>query len=339
MGGKKTERSSSSDVAKRAGVSQTTVSRVFRHGDSVSMKVRDRVMNAANELNYHPSVIARSLSQNSTKIICIINSRFGDDFYGRALGYFTSGLQAHGYTTLLLNLSGGDMEDTLPIALRYQVDGIIITTSTLSSKLVESCRKLNTPAILFNRYTMGSSLSSVCLDNNRAGQEVARYFMHRGHRKLSYISGDPVASTNKDRQEGYLTAIHAAGLEPFSMVQGEYTYEAGKCAAQEILSGRDWPDAVFCANDTIAIGFMETARLDFGIRIPEDISVVGFNDTPFSAWRSYDLTTIEQPISRMVDTAISVLLENIQSGSDESVIRMIPGLLIERGTVALRSAN
>lgn len=339
MGGKKNERASSKDVAKLAGVSQSTVSRVFRQDTSVSVKARAQVLEAAKELEYQPSVIARSLMQRSTRIIGLINGRFGDDFYGQALGYFTSGLQAQGYSTLLLNLSGSDMEDTLPIALRYQVDGIIITTSTLSSTLVESCKRLKTPAILFNRYTIGSSLSSVCLDNTRAGRDVANYLIGRGHRKLSYIAGDPSASTNKDRQEGFITAIQAAGLAPFAIHPGEYSYECGERAAQDILASHERPDAVFCANDSIAAGFMETARLDFGVRIPEDISVIGFNNAPFSAWKSFNITTVEQPISRMVETTIKVLMESIHSGSDESVIRMIPGNIVERGTVTTRTAE
>jgi DNA-binding LacI/PurR family transcriptional regulator len=336
MGGKKSERASSKDVARLAGVSQTTVSRVFRDESLVSEKVRAQVLSAAKELHYQPSVIARSLMQRSTRIVCIINGRFGDDFYGQALGHFTSGLQAYGYSTLILNLSGNDMEDTLPIALSYQVDGIIITTSTLSSALVENCKRLRTPAILFNRYTIGSSLSSVCLDNTRAGRDVANYFMERGHRRLAYLAGDPTASTNKDRQEGFLSAIEAAGFEPFAILAGEYSYESGQRAAKKVLSGHEMPDAVFCANDAIAVGFIETARLDFGMKIPRDISVIRFNNSPFSAWRSFDITTVEQPIARMVETTIKLLLESIQSGADESVIKLIPGTIVERGTVVSR---
>jgi len=337
MSEKEKGRASSSDVAKLAGVSQSTVSRVFTNDVPVSEEIRERVLKVATELNYHPSVIARSMIQRSTKIICIINGSFADVFYGRALGYFTAGLQEHGYTTLLLNLTGNDMEETLPIALRYQVDGIITTTANLSSRLVDSCKNLKTPAVLFNRYSLGSSLSSVCLDNGKAGQDVAKYLISKGHRKLAYISGDPSSSTNKDRQKGFITGIENAGLEPFAIITGDYTYESGRAAAQTLCLQDDKPDAVFCANDTIAIGFMETARIDFGLKIPEDISVIGFNNSPFSAWRNYDLTTVEQPIERMVETTINILLDSIHAGNDESVIRLIPGHIVERNTVAVKT--
>lgn len=334
------KRSSSRDVARLAGVSQATVSRVFTPGSRVSEDKRKKVLKAAKDLHYQPSVIARSLIQQSTKIIGIVVRNFWNVFYMRALELFTENLQKMGYSTMLFNISGDQsVEDTLPIALQYQVDGLIITSATLSSPLVEGCSHYDTPIVLFNRVNEAADaeVSSVCCDNVEAGQVVADYLVNRGHRKIAFISGDPSSSTNRDREQGFLDRLSIRGLTLFARDMGDFSYLSGIEAARRMLSDGTRPDAVFCASDEMAIAFMDCARNEFSLSVPGDISVVGFDGTPMTVWPYNNLTTFRQPIEDMVEMTIDVLLKALAEPDRPVAHRFLSGSLLERGTVADRT--
>jgi len=338
-GRKSNLRVSSVDVAKRAGVSQATVSRVFSPGaSSVSADAREKVLKAAKELHYQPNFLAKGLNQRITRIIGIINPEFEGSFYIEALKYFTLELQKRNYASMLLNIpKGSKLDDVIPIAFQYQVDGILTTSVDLSSDLVNRCLNFGVPVLQFNRYSIGLQVSSVCLDNVRAGREAAEFLMQRGHQRISYISGDVNSSTNKDRCQGFSESLERYNCRPFSVFEGNYRYESGYRAATMMLSKETKPDGVFCASDEMAIGFIDCAEIDFNLKVPNDISVMGFNNSWMSATPRYNLTTINQPVKHMAEIAVAVLIEQIEKKSSEVVIRMIAGEIIERGTVKTRS--
>lgn len=347
---KKTERDrikrvTSISVAKEAGVSQATVSRVFNQKKDVfvSPEIIKKVKDAAHKLHYQPSVIARSLQTRSTNIIGIINRSFNSYFHSRSLELFTEKMQEAGYTTLLLNLpADGSMDSILPVALQYQVCGIIMTSVALESHLVEECRRYDTPVIQYNRYSNYQNVDSVCLDNFRAGQEVCEYLISLGHERIAIVSSIEKASTSLDRKKGFMTALEAHGMSLFEEFEMGSTYEAGERAADNFLKERelgDLPDAVFCTTDVVAIGFMDRARGTYGIRIPEDISIVGVDDIPEAAWDRYALTTISQPIEMLVDATVHVLFDAIQHGQIGVTRKTVPGELVKRNSVKDRRAG
>lgn len=332
-------RVSSVDVAREAGVSQATVSRVFNNkkGTNVSEETVEKIMAAAEKLGYRPSVIARSLQENQTNIIGIINRRFDSSFHMQSLDLFSQQLQKQGYSTLLLNLpSDGSMDSALHKALEYQVDGIIITSVKLSSHLVEDCIKYDTPVVQYNRYSIYQDVDSVCLDNYKAGAEVGSYLVETGHTQIAYVSGNPDSSTSIDRKKGLESVLSRSGQSLYREYLGELTHESGCAAADAFFADTDralWPDAVFCMTDELATGLIDQARMVYGVNIPEDVSVVGFDDAPLSRWPQYDLTTISQPIETMVTETLEILIDSILYEKSGVVKKMIPGALVKRSTV------
>ncbi len=329
---RKNRRVSSVDVAKRAGVSQAAVSRTFTPGASVSEETRNKVLAAAEDLGYHPNVIARSLIQQSTKIIGIVMIRFQNPFYSIVLGKFTEKLGELGYRTMLLNTADSKgIDEALPMALQYQVDGIIITSATLSSTMAEGCVRSGTPVVLFNRYNSRGNVSAVFCDGVGGGRMVADALLDAGHGRLAFISGEEGSSTSRDREKGFRDRLRERGQDLSKRVNGkEYTYEAGFSAARELLETKKPPDAVFCANDLIAMGALDFARGQMGIKVPEELSIVGFDDIPMAAWPAYALTTVQQPVDWMVDATIERLMRAIESPVAEIVIKKVPGILVER---------
>jgi len=326
-------RASSIEVAELAGVSQAAVSRVFTPGASVSAEMRARVLAAARQLGYRPNVIARSLSQQSSRIIGLVMIRFWNPFYARLLQEFTNRLQILGYWVLVLNVADDTpLEKAIPMALQYQVDGIIVTSATLSSGLAEECARVGTPVVLFNRYSLESSVNAVCCDNVAGGRMVADALLSAGHSRLAYIAGEAGSSTNRDREQGFTQRLAERGATLYARESGDYSYESGYQAALRLFSREQRPDALFCTNDLMATAALDVARCELGLRVPEDISIIGFDDIVMASWPKYDLTTIHQPVNRMVDATIEVLLQAIQQPQPERVVRFIAPTLTVRSS-------
>jgi DNA-binding LacI/PurR family transcriptional regulator len=322
------------DVARLAGVSQAAVSRTFTPGKSVSEETRAKVLAAAEELGYRPNVIARSLIQKSTNIIGLVVMRFSNPFYAHLIRDFTQALQAQGYWTLLLNVAQDpELDETLPMALQYQVDGLIITSATLSSRLAEECARSGTPVVLFNRYATDTHANVVQCDNVAGGKMVADAFLDAGCNRIAFIAGEEVASTNRDRETGFVTRLKERGHNlTYRESAGDYRYELGYQAAQRLLEKDERPDAIFCANDLIAMGALDLIQCERGIQVPDDISIIGFDDIPSAAWPGYELTTIRQPFAPLVGNTIQVLLDAIQNPGIETVEKLIAPILIHRKT-------
>jgi DNA-binding LacI/PurR family transcriptional regulator len=320
------------DVARVLGVSQSTISRAFTVSASIAKETRARVMEAATALGYQPNVIARSLTTRRTSIVAIVMENLVDPFYPVVLDELTQMIQGCGCQTLLFVPSHGqDVEDILPTLLQYQVDAIVITSATLSSTMARACAIRETPVVLFNRYLPGLNIHAVACDNVAGGREVAEFLVHRAHRRPAYVSGQPDATTNLDRKRGFVSRLAELGIKSCLLEEGgSYSYEAGFAAAKRIAARREHPDAIFFASDIMAFGGMEALR-GAGLRIPDDVCVVGFDDVPMAAWPSHMLTTVRQPVREMVEAAIDM----VGLGASGSVpaapaTRFIPGTLVER---------
>lgn len=324
------------DVARLARVSQAAVSRTFTPGASVSDETRAKVLDAARKLNYRPNAIARSLIRRSTRMIGVVVMRLTKPFYARIIREFTRGLQAEGYWTLLFDIAEeGEVEKTLPMALQYQVDGVVITSATLSSKLAEEFARTGTPVVLFNRYASSGQTHVVRCDNYAGGRMVADAFLDAGHQRIAYVAGEEGSSTNQDRERGFVEGLQARGMQLWQRAAGDYSYEGGYAAAQQLLRSSERPDAIFCADDLSAIGTLDAARYEFGLHIPEDLSVIGFDDIPMAAWSSFSLTTVRQPFGDMVKATIQVLTEAIAAPEAKPVTAVIPPKFIARSSARL----
>ncbi len=326
------KRVSSVDVARVAKVSQSSVSRVFTPGVPVSDETRARVLAAARKLGYSPDAIARSLIMRHTNIIGIVMADITNPFYPNVLDQFTHRLQANGKQTLLFNsTTGRDVDDTLPLVLQYRVDAIIITSATLSSAMADECARLGTPVILFNRYIPKSKASAICCDNVAGGRMVADLLVNAGHKRIAYVAGRANTSTNVDREKGFAARLRECGVKEWLREQGEYTHESGYAAARRLLTRADPPDAIFAANDIMAMGVLDAAR-ELGVRVPDELSVIGFDGIPSGAWQAYSLTTIRQPVEEMIDATLELVEARIEKPEAKPVIKMIPGTLVKRNS-------
>lgn len=328
-------KSTSVDVARLAGVSQSTVSRTFSGDTRVAVDTRERVLAAAKALEYTPNAIARSLITQRTGIIGIVMAYMTSPFYPYVLEKFIQKLQALGLRALVFSAAPGqELDDLLPQVLQYQVDGLIITSATLSSRMVNEAARNGTPVMLFNRSMPGAQVGAVCCDNLAGGRLVADLLLNAGHRNLAYIAGSQNASTNREREQGFGDRLREHGQHSWLREQANYTHESGYDAMRRLLERDVPPDAVFCANDIMALGALDLVR-ERGIKIPETLSIIGFDDIPMAAWSSYALTTIRQPVNQMIDTTLTLLLARLDTPETPPVLKLIPGVLVERGSARL----
>ncbi len=323
------------DVARLVGVSQSTVSRSFSNDTTVAPETRQRVMEAARELGYTPNAIARSLVMQQTNIVGILVSHISSPFQPYVLEKLVQELQHIGRQALVFS-SGPNQEfdDVLPTVLQYQVDALIVTAATLSSERLSEFERKGTPVILFNRYTPGELASVICCDNIEGGRLVANLLLDAGHSRLAYIAGNQNSSTNRDRQKGYTDRLWERGAVNLLVEQAQYTYEEGYAAARRLLERAEPPDAIFCAGDIIALGAVDAAR-DMAVKVPEELSIIGFDDIPMASWSAYSLTTIRAPVDQMIDLTMSLLVERLEVPDSKPVVKLLPGTLIPRRSARL----
>lgn len=321
-------RASSLDVAKLAGVSQSAVSRTFTPGAAVSNKTRARVMKAAERLHYRPNALASSLITKRSNMVALVIGDIENPFYAKIVNVFSVRLRSHGLHVLLFSLTGDDkVESALEEVLKYRVDGVMLVSAILSQQMADGCRRVGTPVVLYNRYAKGTTVSSVRVENYEGGRRAADFLVDAGHRRIAWIGGTRVDATSFDRENGFVGRLEERGVKPWKRVQGDYTFASGFDAARKLLTPKQRPDAIFAVSDLMALGFMEAARGEFGLRVPEDVSVVGFDDIPMASWPSYELTTVRQPVEDMVDAALSLLIDQIENPDQPPITRLLPGEL------------
>ncbi len=334
MGG---ERVTSIDVARRAGVSQSAVSRVFTPGASVSSKMADKVLKAATELGYRPNVLARSLITGRSRIIGLVVAYLENQFYPDALEKLSNALQEHGYHILVFMVSNDaeSVDQVMGELLDYQVDGIITASVAMSNALAARCVAAGVPVVLFNRGQDDDRLSQVTSNNVDGARKIARFLVAGGHERIAHIAGWAGSSTGRDREAGFRAGLQEAGRELVGRIDGMYKREIAADAARRLFSQNPRPDAVFVGNDHMAFAVMDVLRFELGLDVPADVSVVGYDDVPLASWPAYDLTTLRQPSNRMVEATVSTLLAWIEEGSNDVQKIQIDGPLMIRGSARI----
>jgi DNA-binding LacI/PurR family transcriptional regulator len=327
------------DVARLAQVSQSAVSRAFTPGASVSDDTRAKVMEAARKLGYRPNAIARSLSTRRSRMVAVVMSYLANQFYPVVLERISQRMQREGYHVLLFIADTREVDAVLAEILQYQIDGVVLASTVVSSGLALRCSQAGIPVVLFNRTVRDmQASSSVTCDNYEGGRLVARHLLETGHERIAFIAGMEDTSTNLDRESGFRDALAEHGRRCFARAVGNYDFEQAKAAARQLFAGPapERPEAVFVANDHMAIAVMDTLRMELGLRVPLDVSVVGFDDVPQAAWDSYQLTTVLQDADAMIEATAALLLEQIEGAvSRKSVV--LPARLVVRGSTLRRN--
>lgn len=329
------------DVAQAAGVSTSTVSRTFTPGASVAQKTRARVLKVATRLGYRPNVIARTLSTRKSRVIGLVVSFLHNQFYPNVIEQLSQSLQVHGYHVLLF-ISGdphGTETETDALILdilQYQVAGLVLMSTMMSSNLAIHCRRLGIPVVMFNRIAPVRQVSAVTSDNYGGGRIAARCLIESGARRISFLGGLKDSSTTQDRERGFLDELARQQRSLHSHAFGDYNFELATRATHQLFSTRHVPDAIFVANDYMAIAVLDVLRHQLGLKVPEDVQVIGFDDVPQAAWKAYHLTTIQQDAEQMTRHTVAILLNYLEADSPVPQRLVIPAKLIVRGTTRPR---
>ena len=307
-----TRRKTSYDVAELAGVSQSAVSRAFSEDGSVSRKMRDRIIAAANELGYRPNAIARSLGKGQSGLIGMIINRHSQQSYAGALTGITEILRESGGGVLLQVVDADSLADeSIAALLDYQVDAIICS-SVISSTAADQCANAGVALCLVNRQTESAVVDEVLSDNEEISAEIARSLASTGVRKAAYVYGPQSGFVSRLRFQGFCDGCVQVGLATPRKIYCEFTYQGGYDAALELLDRDQQLDAIFAATDSMAFGVMDALRYTKGIAIPNDIQVVGFDDEATAGYCAYQLTSIRQPMAAMLHKAVELARNRIK---------------------------
>lgn len=316
------------DVARRAQVSVATVSRALNGFDNVSERARERIAEAVRDLGYVPHVGARSLSLARTNAIGAVLPDLHGEFFSEILRGMDREASRRGYLLLLSNIHSGPGALALT-AMRGRVDGLIVMAPHLREGELAAALPRGLPSILINTRG-GDGIPAIHLDNRTGARAVVDHFVARGRKRLVHIAG-PVANIDaQERAEAFRTAARDHGVE-WEIVQGDFEEESGEAAIAALLTAGHRFDAIFAANDNMAIGALLALRSS-GLRVPEDVAVAGFDDIPLA--RHLGLTTVRVRIADLGERAVSRLLDGLTDGDSGGDELHAPELLIRQTTFA-----
>ncbi len=325
------------EIAKRAGVSRSTVSRVMNDHPNVDQATRARVLSVAESLNYQPNMAARSLAAGRTRILGLaiptgVATLFTDPYFPLLIQGITSACNAHNHSVMLW--LGEPEYERLTIRQILQgglIDGVILASALTSDPILQALIKHHLPFILIGRHLGNDSVSYVDADNLGGSRQMVSYMLRLGRKRVATITGPKNMIAGIDRLQGYLDALRdrKIALDPNLIVEGDFTQEGGYRAMQQLLPFD--PDAVFIASDAMALGALRALH-EAGKRIPEDIAVAGFDDIPFSARTDPPLTTIRQPIQRLGSVAAETLIDMISHPGTQPQRVVLPTELVIRET-------
>ena len=329
-------RITSYDVARQAGVSQSAVSRCFKPGASVSKKMRARVMKTAEDLGYQPNAIARSLITRRSNMVAVVISQQTNLYYPEVLVQLSQRFSERGVRVLLFTLEReSDIDVMLDQILQYQVDGVV-EAARLSGSQIDLMEKRGIPLVFYNRSLKDRRVNSVCCDQAEGERSLVNGLVAAGHKSFGLISGPEDSAVSVERTQGALERLKELDINSVTVVPGDYSYESG---VDGLLDLKDrlgkLPDAIICANDVMAIGCLDAARHQLGVKVPDDLSVVGFDGVGPAQWESYNLTTVRQPVRRMTEAAVSMILERIEHPELPPERRTFSGILIDGGSARM----
>ena len=321
------------DVAERAGVSRSAVSRTYTEGASVSEKTRAKVEKAAKALGYSPNALASSLTTGRTKLIGLVSNNFHNPIFLEVFDLFTKGLQARGLRPLLVNLTDEvDPENSIRMLRAYSVDGVIVASSTLPATFAEGFKDAGVPVVhSFGRQSPSPKVNVLGIDNIQAGRMAAQTLIERGYQRVAFLGGPVSATSTQDRFAGFAEVIAASGLDMTVSYASNYSFDAGRAEMQRLLQ---FPpaEAYFCGDDVLSIGALSAIQ-DAGLRVPQDIGIIGLNDMEMAGWANINLTTIRNPLRPIISASIALIEASLKDDSRPPEAQLFACTIVERGTL------
>lgn len=317
---------SAQQVAELAGVSRSAVSRTFTDGASVSEATRRKVLKAADMLGYHVNHLARSLINAESGIVCIVGADIGTPHQARVLEALTRRLHAIDRVGMIINTSGdsASVELALRQTLNYRASATIVLSGTPPASLIRTCVNSGQRVILINRDDHLDGPTNITLDNAAAAREAFFMLRRAGCERLAVVSSAAGTPSLVARAQGFQAAAAEAGLKVAVTAAGPTSYATGFEAGRLLLSGSERPHAAFCVTDLLACGFLDAARFEFGLSVPQEICVIGFDDIEQAGWASYKLTTFRQPVEQIADHIMRLLDEPRESDEATACFQAVP---------------
>jgi DNA-binding LacI/PurR family transcriptional regulator len=300
---------SAQEVAALAGVSRSAVSRVFTPGASVSAKTRERVLAAAETLGYHVNHLARGLIRQETGIVCVVGSDISTPYLSRMIDRLTLRLQDAGKIAMLINAAGRleRVEDALRQTLNYRAEATIVLSGTPDRLVAKTCIDSGQRLILLNRDDGLDGAFNIAVDNRRAAETAVSLLLDGGCQKLAVVSSMARTPSLTMRETFFIEAAARRGHAVQVARDGPTAHASGLASARRLLAGPDRPDGIFCVTDLLACGVMDGARFEFGLSVPADLAVIGFDDIEQAGWLSYDLTTFRQPVDTIAELCVALV--------------------------------
>lgn len=329
-------RVTSYDVASLAGVSQSAVSRCFKPGASVSKATHAKVLQAARELGYTPNAAARSLITRRSNQVALLIAHGAALQFPEVLSEMSTQFSRHGVRILLFALPAeGDAERTLADVWQHQVDGAVVA-ARLSAGQAAEFDKRGIPCVLFNRSIPECAVNAIVCDQVEAARLLVSRLAAAGHKRFALIDGPRNSAMTQERTRAVSARLAELRLPPPLVVAGDNNYESGARGMREIVSRfAGLPDAIMCGSDIIAFGCLDTARHEMGLDVPGSLSITGFDGVPQTAWLSYKLTTLRQPVQAMAQAAADVLGALIVDRAAPVQRRVFSATVIEGATARL----
>jgi DNA-binding LacI/PurR family transcriptional regulator len=326
------------DVARAAGVSRALVSLVMRGSPKVSDARRERVLRTAERLGYRPNAMARGLASKRTRTVGVLLNELHNPFYAEIMDGIEEGAAEHDYRVLIgtAGRRAGGEDATLETFLELRADGILLVGPRLPTRHILAVAAL-TPVVVVARDIRSPQVDTIKADERAGVRQVVRHLVELGHRRIAHVDGGSGAGAGS-RREGYRQAMREHGLaDEIRVLPGDYTDVAGVRAAERLLESGDLPTAVFAANDLLAAGLIDRLE-DDGLRVPADVSVIGYDNTFLAALHHLSLTTVDQPRPEMGRFAMAALVERMEEQRTTPWhVRVTPSLVVRGSTAPPRS--
>lgn len=322
------------DVAKKAGVSVVTVSRVINKAPTVRATSIEKVMKAIKELNYEPNSAAQSLARGKSKVIGLLIPDLTDPFIMEVVDSVDRELVKRGYFLALsvIGRNDKDSDDRSNMFFQHErVDGVLLLTPLFEENYVNHLKVKEIPFVIMDNQLFPYTVSSIVVDNFKGGYEMTRHLLELGHQKFGCIGGPEDFLSAEHRVNGFETALEEVGLKPFVIERGEFDIETGFDVVKGWIENDLLPTAIICGDDHIAFGVIDALRLS-GIRVPEDVSVMGFDDHPFASKLHPRLSTVRQPAVDMGIEGVAALFDQMNGKKQMNKVVKLEPELIKRAT-------
>lgn len=326
------------DVAREADVSVATVSRVLNNQGIVSPKTSERVFRAIEKLSFEPNISARNLRRNETRVILIVTPNITNPYYAHILVGIGDAANESGYSALIYNTAGKqeNEKEGLEMLKKRRADGAILLANSKDSNWIQDYA-YNYPIVQCSEYALGLDLPRVSIDNYEASEDIMEYIISLGHKKIATISSLNNYISTVLRLKAYKDSLELHGIEVkeeyIALANADYSFKSGKAAAYKLLQQKDRPTAIFCISDTIALGTITAAR-ELGIKVPDDLTVTGFDDVDYTTMFHPYITTIEQPCYELGKNSFKILYECMNNGKEINKNVVLPYKFIKRESSA-----